>query len=157
MNGRERSGPGLYTIGIAALFLAGFLLLMIFGAGSYRDAVGSQNANNDRRILQSYIGTLIRANDQSGAVSIRTYGEQPILVIADPNTGYAFRIYQHDGTLVEDFAETDAELDPESAEIIGETEAFDVTVDENGVLVVTTDAGRSVVTIRSDGGVQDEE
>ena len=32
MNGRERSGPGLYTIGIAALFLAGFLLLMIFGA-----------------------------------------------------------------------------------------------------------------------------
>ena len=42
---RERRGisAGLLMIGIAAIFLAGFFLLVIFGAQSYRGTVVSQS------------------------------------------------------------------------------------------------------------------
>ena len=39
MNTSRSSPLGLYVIGIAALFLAGFLMLVIFGAQTYRNTV----------------------------------------------------------------------------------------------------------------------
>ena len=49
----NRSPLGLYTIGIAALFLAGFFLLVVFGAQSYRNTVAGQNGNMRSRALLS--------------------------------------------------------------------------------------------------------
>ena len=46
-----------YTMGIACLFLAGFFLLVFFGARSYRDAVTGQTENNQSRVLLSYLST----------------------------------------------------------------------------------------------------
>ena len=49
---RTKSSPlGWYTVGIAALFFAGFLLLVIFGALIYRNAARSQSGNCDARSL----------------------------------------------------------------------------------------------------------
>ena len=45
MKKEHRSPIGLYTIGVAALFLAGFFLLVVFGAQSYRNTVAGQNGN----------------------------------------------------------------------------------------------------------------
>ena len=88
-----------FTIGTVALFLVGFLLLVIFGARIYRDTVESQYHNMDTRGQLSYLVTTLRANDTRGAVTV----EDGVLVVRDGNSGYAFRIYLHDGRLVEDF------------------------------------------------------
>ena len=149
----EKSPLGYYAIGIAALFLLGFFLLIVFGAQSYRDAVTAQHANNDARVLLSYVSTCVKGSDSEGCVQIREQDGQQVLVIAD-GSGYASRLYLLDGSLVEDYGETDGPLDPDNAEIIGQTSVFEVEVLQDGLLAVTTDAGRSLVCLRSEGGIQ---
>lgn len=150
---KKTSPLGLYSIGIAALFLIGFFLLLIFGAQNYRGAVAAQHANDDSRVLLSYVSTCLKSCDGEGCVEIRQDGDSSVLVIADGDTGFASRLYLLDGKLVEEYAETDAPLDPENAEIIGETGVFLVEEVQDGLLAVTTDAGKSYVYVRSKGGV----
>ena len=149
----QKSPLGLYSIGIAALFLLGFFLLVVFGAQNYRNAVAAQHANNDSRVLLYYVSTCIKGSDQTGCVRIREEDGNTVLVISDEESGYASRLYLSHGHLVEDYAETGAALDPENAQIIGQTSVFTVEELTEGLLAVTTDAGRSLIRLRSQGGV----
>lgn len=148
---KQRSGSplGLYTIGIAALFLAGFLLLVVFGAQSYRNTVTDQDGNMRSRALLSYLSTTLHAYDGADAVSRADSDYGPVLVVADGGTGYALRIYRYEGHLVEDYARRDAELLPEEAQVIGDTERFDF-LREGDLLTVTTDAGQVLYHIRGE-------
>ena len=150
---KQTSPLGLYSIGIAALFLLGFFLLVVFGAQNYRDAVAARHGNDDSRVLLSYVSTCLKNCDETGCVEIRSDGNSSVLVIRDGDSGYASHLYLLDGRLVEEYSETDAPLDPQNAEIIGETGVFLVEEVEDGLLAVTTDAGKSYVCVRSKGGV----
>ncbi len=151
---RENSSPlGLYTVGIAALFLAGFFLLVVFGAQSYRSTVSGQNRNMHSRALLSYLSTTVKASDSAGAVSVLDHPEYgQVLCLEDGDSGYALRIYRHDGMLLEDYAEDIAELRPEDAQRIGETATFAVSRD-GGLLKLETDAGTVRLHLRSEGGL----
>ena len=103
MNKNRHAGLGLYTIGIAALFLAGFFLLVVFGAQSYRSTVGGQNRNMQSRALLSYLSTTVKGYDAEGAVGIDEDGEVgKVLILREGRSGYALRIYRADGMLVEE-------------------------------------------------------
>lgn len=145
---------GLYTIGVAALFLAGFLLLVIFGAKSYRNIVLTQSGNNQDRELLGYFKTCIGANDEKGQVYISDSVYGPVLEIPDGNTGYGIRIYQTEGELKETYASLQAELMPEQDVAIGKTEVFLPEFQEEGLLKITTDAGSILIHVRSEGSGQ---
>ncbi len=149
--GQSTQSTSYFTIGTVALFLVGFLLLVFFGAHIYRDTVAGQYGNMDTRSQLSYLVTTVRDNDTRGAVTVEGAAEAPILVVRDGTSGYAFRIYLHDGQLIEDFAETDAPLSPEAGQVIGETETFDVKKD-GARLHIATDAGAVFVYLRAEGG-----
>ena len=53
MKTRSSSSTGLYTIGMTALFLAGFLMLVVLGARSYQAAVSGETDNMRQRALLS--------------------------------------------------------------------------------------------------------
>lgn len=138
-------------IGIAAIFLAGFFLLVIFGAQSYRNTVAGQEENMNRRALQSALSAAARACDRSGAVTVRREGAYaPVLVIADGESGYATLIYHSDGKLMEDYARLDAEPSPERSQLIGETASFALD-NRDGLIELRTDAGRAIFHPRSGG------
>ncbi|MBR0209026.1 MAG: DUF4860 domain-containing protein [Oscillospiraceae bacterium] len=139
----------LLSIGLAALFLLGFLLLVTFGARSYRDVVDSQYGNMDARGLNAYIAASVKANDSRGAVSTEDSAFGQVLVVADGESGYTLRFYLYDGQLVEDFARADAALMPEDAQPVGPTGCFSVERSENGLFTVITDAGRTLLCLRS--------
>ena len=139
----------LLSVGIMALFLAGFLLLVVFGAGSYRDVVDSQYDNMDERGLTAYIAASVKANDSRGAVSVESSEYGQVLVVSDGETGYALRYYRFGGQLVEDFAKDGSPLSPDGAQIIAPTEVFSVERGENGLMTLTTDAGRTLLCLRS--------
>ena len=150
MKEKERSPLGWYTIGIAALFLAGFFLLVLFGALTYRNTVRSRNANYETRGLSAYLTTAVRANDSEN--SLRVYDDPAVgqvISVADGDSGFAFRIYRFDGHLVEDYNEADFDLNPEGAQIIGDTETFTVEEAADGLWAVYTDAGRALIGLRS--------
>ena len=78
---------------------------------------------------------------------------EPVLVIADGQSGYAIRIYRYGDSLVEDYGEADGALYPDMAQVIGETEEFRIEELENGAYAVVTDAGRVLFGLRSEKGV----
>ena len=143
---------GFYTIGVAALFLAGFFLLVVFGAQSYRNTVAGQNGNMQSRALLSYLSTTVKACDAAGAVSLTEDPEVGrVLVLADGSSGYAVRIYHRDGILLEDYAAADTPLRPEEAQRIGETRQFEAEKPSSDVLKLKTDAGSVLLHLRSGG------
>ena len=147
----RRSGglAGIYTMAVAGVFLAGFFLTVVFGAQTYREIAEGQSRNNEARALLSYISTCVRMNDTPGAVRVSREEGEPVLVIADGQSGYAIRIYRYGDSLVEDYGEADGALYSD----IGETEEFRIEELENGAYAVVTDAGRVLFGLRSEKGV----
>ncbi len=155
MKKNGNSPLGLYTIGIAALFLAGFFLLVVFGAQSYRNTVVGQENNMQTRALLAYIDTAVKAGDSEGALHTEPHldgADGQVLVISDECTGYDVRIYQSNGVLVEDYAPSGSALTPEEANSIAETGRFELNwLQDGGLLQIDTDAGRVRVAPRSGG------
>lgn len=151
------SSVGFWAMAVAGLFLAGFFLTVVFGAQTYRDIVRNQTENNQSRALLSYLITCAKANDIEGAVEIAYEHGMPVLVITGDDTGYCLRIYHHDGCLVEDYGRAGAELNPSAAQVIGETESFQVEKVTENTYAVTTDAGRVLFHARSDAAVESME
>lgn len=150
---RGSLSQGFFTLGIAGLFLAGFFLLVIFGAATYRDTVEGQGENNRTRALVSYLSTCLRANDREGALSWEAYTERDglngaLLTISDGDSGYALRIYQWEGRLLEDYGPVDAPLQPEDAQVLGETALFEIQ-EKDGLAYVVTDGGKVPLRLRS--------
>ena len=144
---------GIYTMAVAGVFLAGFFLTVVFGAQTYREIAEGQSRNNEARALLSYISPCVRMNDTPGAVRVSREEGEPVLVIADGQSGYAIRIYRYGDSLVEDYGEADGALYPDMAQVIGETEEFRIEELENGAYAVVTDAGRVLFGLRSEKGV----
>ncbi|MBQ7599549.1 MAG: DUF4860 domain-containing protein [Clostridia bacterium] len=157
MKRSDRSPLGLYTIAIAALFLAGFFVLVLFGALTYRNTVEIRSRNYGTRGLSSYISTSIKGNDTKDGVSVEDSEHGQVLVLTQKGSGgaeYAVRIYRYGGSLVEDFAKAGAPLSPENAQIIGGCEIFTVKKISESLLEITTDAGSVTVNLRSGGDGQ---
>lgn len=147
---QEKQSPlGLYTIGVAALFLAGFFLLVVFGAGSYRDTVRSQTANNQTRALLSYFETSISSADHRGQVYTEDSEYGQILVIPDGETGYGLRIYQYENMLMDEYAKLNHPVDYSQGSPIAPTSLFRADWKEEGLLQITTDAGSILIRLRS--------
>ena len=141
----------LLSVGLAALFLLGFLLLVAFGARAYRDVVDSQYRNMDARGLTAYIAASVKANDSRGAVSVEDSPYGQVLVVTDGESGYALRYYVCDGQLLEDFARAGSPLAPGEAQPVGATGSFSASCGADGLLTVSTDAGRTLLYVRSTG------
>lgn len=145
----RREGPlGLYTIGIAALFLAGFLMLVILGARTYRDVAVNQTENNDTRALLSYLSTCVKSSDAAGRISVEESEYGPVLTIAN-DSGYALQIYQNGEKLLEEYRALGTALQPESADVLGTTATFAVEIQGSDLLKITTDVGSVLLHLRS--------
>lgn len=147
---KETGSPvGLYTVGIAALFLAGFFLLVVFGAQSYRNTVAGQNDNMEHRALLASLSTAVKTCDARGAVTVTedaAFGQ--VLNLRDGDSGYALRLYLAGGALVEEYAPADATLSPDAALRLGETERFELSL-QGSLLRIRTDAGSVLLHLRS--------
>jgi len=153
MKQRKDFSVGLFTVGIAALFLLGFLLLVIFGARTYKNTVGSQYGNNDTRSILSYLAAAVKSCDEQGCVYVldgadgQTGGQ--VLVLED-GTGFALRIFCEDGRLYEDYGRTGTPPQAAQAQVIGSTAGFRVTMEGTHTLRVETDEGVSILDLRSE-------
>ena len=169
----NRSLLGMYTIGIAALFLVGFLLLVVFGAGGYRDTVDARESHSQQRALLSYITTSVQqtelgrvhveqlagtgasggdidndgVNAEDEHAGSGTAAGQ-MLVLEDGDTGYVTRIYLADGRLIEEYRNAATKPDPTQGRVIGETNTFTIEEAADDLLAVTTDQGTVLVYVK---------
>ena len=145
----------LFTLGIATLFLGGFLLLVVFGATSYRNIVDSQDDNNHTRELMSFLSTTLSANKYN---EIYTYSDaavdSKVLVIVDDDGTHAVRIYNYDNNLVADYGSKDGQLWPQDANIIGNNSVFKIRQIHNELLEIETDLGKVYANVNRYRGEQ---
>ena len=152
MRKEHHSRIGLFTIGITALFLAGFFLLVVFGAQSYRNTVAGQNGNMQSRALLSYLSATVKGYDAAGAVLLTGAPEVGQgLVLAGGSCGDAVRIYHKGGMLPEEYAAKEAVPHPEEAQQIGMTERFEAEKLSGDLLKLKTDVGSVLLYLRSGG------
>lgn len=156
MKKNNGSPVAFYTMCIAGLFLAGFFLLVVFGAQIYRGTVEGQTQNNRTRALLSYLSACVRANDAKGAVTVGDFDGEPVLIIADGESGYGLRIYRYEDCLVEDYGRIGESLNPAQAQTIGETKRFEVREVAEDTYFVVTDAGSVLLNVRSGEAVAHE-
>ncbi len=151
MKRTSRSPVGIYTIGIASLFMVGFFLLVVFGARIYRDTVDSQTGNNDTRAVLAYLSAAVKSGDERGAVSIEPGDEGDILIILSDmeKPEYATKVYLYEGFLMEENTRTDSELNPAFAQKLGRTSTFQIEK-QDGRLSIQTDEGNVLVCLRSE-------
>lgn len=152
MKKQSGSPVTVYTMGVAAFFLACFLLLVVFGAQTYRKVVAGQNENHQSRALLSYLSACVRNGDGAGAIEVRGDAADEasrMLVAADGETGYAVRIYLENGSLMEEYGPINEKPALSAAQEIGRTETFRIEELSEGTYTVTTDAGRVLFHVRS--------
>ena len=139
-------GDILSALTIAVLFLV-ILLLVVFTAKSYERGVGSQYENDAQRILCAYVATAVK--DHVGdTVEPTDFNGYPGILIEDGDTGFAHKIYMTDGSLMEEYSLMDAQVNPETASKIGETNTFDITYVSDDLLEIKTDKGASYVYVQ---------
>ena len=80
-------------------------------------------------------------------------GPQGDALILQDGSGYAAKIYAYNGNLVEEYAEADAPLSPENAQIIAPVQQFSV-MQEGRSFTVCTERGTVRVTLHTQQGGQ---
>ena len=147
MRHRTNSPLGLYTTGIAALFLAVFLLLVLFGARTYQGAAARQAENNEARAMLSYLSTCVKSGDSAGNIVVEHGAFGPVLTVGEA-TGYALHIYQYEGQLLEEYSAAGSSLRPDNATVLGQTETFSLESESDHLLRITTDEGAVLLYLK---------
>lgn len=139
-----------YVTALLALLAAGFILLVLFGAGVYLGSVSSQENNDNSRAVLAYLSTAARAYDESGSISVRQGPQSDCLVFSETADGYERRIYTYDGELLEEYVQSGSDYAPENAQVIGKTDSFDIETVKDGLVSVSTDCGSVLLHMRSE-------
>ena len=147
-----RSSTGFYTMGILALFMAGFLLIVIFGANIYKGTVETQESNNNTRAILSSISSLSKSQDPGRIGIVKDDEVGAVLVVEEGDTGYAQKVYRYKGDLVQEYSRTEGALSPEGAQIIEKTKTFTVEKKGRSMIAVDTDAGQVLLHTGKEAG-----
>ena len=137
----------LMTLTVFALCL---LLVLLSGAGVYRDLVERGELSHNRRAALHYLTTRVR---QAQSAEPGTFHGCPALVLEDSLEGETFvtRIYCWDGWLWELYALPEAQLLPEDGQQLMETEHFSCGW-EDGLLALEWEGERLLLNLSQEVG-----
>ena len=116
----------LFTLALFCVFAASALMVVVIGANVYRQTVRGMDSNYDSRTSLTYLTEKVRQNDAANAVTIRSVGDSPALVLSQQagERIYETWIYVYDGYL--------RELDPTGNKVVfedGKSAPYDFSKD----------------------------
>lgn len=149
----RRSNRGhVWTLLLFAVVMLLMLVAIVFGVRVYDAATRANAATTQLRAVEGYLSSALKATDKNNAVSVAAGPQGDTLRIATGD-GNATSIYLSDGSLVEEYGAAGNALDPQSAVPIARLESFSADISESRV-IVTTDVGTVVASLRSAGDTQ---
>jgi len=104
----------LTVLFIFAVFAFCVLLLILTGAGIYREVTEKNAINYEWRTRVQYLTTRIRQADSNGSLQIGKFGENDAVILSEELDGeiYYTYVYCYDGYLRELFTAADSGLQP---------------------------------------------
>lgn len=143
MRKHNDTANNLMMAAVFTVFFAAVIVLMLFAATSYRNAVSSYDYNTDSRTVLSYISNCVRDGDVAEVYTDKRGGFD-CLVVKDRG-GFEQLFYVKDGKLLEEVKMHDNEPEPENALAIGNVSFIGFEIQDNGLLVISSDHGKSYV------------
>lgn len=144
------------VLGVLAVFLT---LLVMLGAQAYRTTVNKTNMHSNERILSTFLRSAVRADDETGIVSVVSMDDGDAVKFAyfvDDEVMEKW-IYCNDGQLKELFTDAEYGFDPEAGERI--CDAVKMSAEMNGELLsvcITSEEGedcRVDIALRTGGAM----
>lgn len=128
----------LFTLALFCVFAASALMVVVIGANVYRQTVRGMDSNYDSRTSLTYLTEKVRQNDAANAVTIRSVGDSPALVLSQQagERTYETWIYVYDGYLREVFVAQGVHVKPTDGQPIKEQQSF-LAEKEGSVLTLT--------------------
>jgi len=131
---------------IVIIALAGFFLLvcsaLALSAGQVFRRVDTNSVNHDTiRILRGYLTNQVRRHDMADSISIRPFGDGDALYLSEG--GYATVIYCHEGNLMELYADTSYEAEPQFGDVVASATSLRLSADGGLTAIVTTAGGEA--------------
>lgn len=147
----------LFALLLFCIFAASLALVVMSGAGVYRDVADTLESQYSERVALDYIAARIRGYDAAGQVSIREFAGASALVLSEEADGteYETVIYCRGGALCELYREAGEELGADAGEeIIAAVDmSFEMAADGLVRVTCTADGGRSeelLIALRSE-------
>lgn len=150
MEKKRNTGTSLLVLLVFVLFALCLLLVLLTGAGVYRELVRRGEEGFARRTAVQYIATRVR---QTGTVTVQDFGGCQALVFpeAGEEETYLTRVYRYEGWLMELYCAEGADLSPEDGEQLLETEPLRFSL-ENGLLTVSGGGQTLYLHLREEAG-----
>ena len=142
----SRSHPisGVFVFLLLGIFAMFSTVLVMLGAKAYRGTVEQMDAHNKSRIAPAYVRSMLRADDETGGVSVREEAGLTTVTMYNNYDGdeYLTRIYCYDGTLREWFSDADREFVPDDGETVCPCDGLTAEVND-GLLTVNLLSGET--------------
>lgn len=139
----------VFVLILFAVFVVAALFISSSGALAYKNAVEQMDTRFNRQTCVSYITAKLRANNESGKISIGELNGISAICITD-NFGdedYVTYIYQYEGMVREMFCNAEIILDPITGSALTEAKALDFSMDGSMFTVTLTDKNDIVTTV----------
>ena len=150
MNNNRHVISGAFVFLLLGLFAVFSTVLVLFGARAYNATVDRSSLHNERRVVDSFIRNAVRADAESGAVSVQDMdGVQAILLTSEEmGDRYTRYIYFYDGNLCDLYTSADNPFRPEDGEEICALNGLSASVDGGLLTVELTDSQEELHTVR---------
>lgn len=108
----RHSADSVFTLALFSVFAIIALLTAVAGAGAYKNTAASIEERYNSRTSLSYIANKIRANNESGKISIETRENIEVLCFTETinDAQYETLIYCLNGKIKELFRNTEADI-----------------------------------------------
>lgn len=139
----------VFVLILFAVFVITALFISSSGALAYKNAVEQMETRFNRQTCMSYITAKLRANNESGKISIGDIDGINALCITDTfgDEQFITYIYQCDGMVREMFCNAEISLDPATGSALTEAKSLEFSMDENMFTVTLTDKNDIVTTV----------
>lgn len=160
MSRHNHTIAGAFVFLLLGIFAVSATVMVLLGVRFYRAQTERSAGTAQRRILSSYVRSMVRTADTAGVPGTDNIDGVEMLTLTENYDGweYVTRIYTWDGSLREWFSDADYAFDPAQGEIICDAGAFHADM-EDGLITVTIedpdgDPVQARIAVRSGGAAK---
>lgn len=149
---------GLIALLLFGVFAACLMAVLLTGAGAYKRLADRDEGNYNFRTGLQYVTTRVHQAPTPQDVEVVPFGAGKALAIADRD-GCVTKVYCYNGYLMELYAESGFEMNPEDGEKVMESGGLELSLDK-GLLKVTVtekDGKSSLMVLHLEDGKGEEE
>jgi len=137
---KNRNIDTVFVLIVFGIFAFSVLMVLMLGAGVYRNINEISRSKQDEHTVASYVWTKIKNFDSKDSITVGSFGDSSALFIAEEigNVQYQTIIYKYDGWLHELFSEKALEFSPQNGRRIVQIDEMEFSYADNGLIEITT-------------------